>query len=150
MAARWSGCGSDLERTLFLFTTQLSLCTVPPAVRQLVAAQVSLHCYGQPNSGKGRLYVNCGALKEQCGIVKENDFYTKENNKNVEMNTHWSPYMPDQTDRTFFLRNIIAARKRGSVKASLPLLVERSAKITSLPLGQQQLPKKWLKIRGSL
>lgn len=67
------------------------------------------------------------------------------------LNTHWSPYMPDQTDRTFFfLRNIIAARKHGSVKASLPLLVERSAKITSLPLGQQQLPKKWLKIRGSL
>lgn len=55
------------------------------------------------------------------------------------MNTHWSPYMPDQTDRTFFfLRNIIAAKKRGSVKASLPLLVEHSAKITSLPLEQQQ------------
>lgn len=94
-----------------MFTTQLSLCTVPPAVRQLVAAQVSLHCYGQPNSGKGRLYVNCGALKEQCGIMKENDFYTKENNKNVEMNTHWSPYMPDQTDRTFFFKEYYCSKE---------------------------------------
>lgn len=141
MAARWSGCGSGLERTIFLFTTQLSLCAILSAVRQLVAAQVSLHCYGQLNSGRGRLYVNCWALN--ANSVKSWRKMTFIQKKTIKI-LKWTltgvliSLIKQIEHCVFFLRIIIAVRKHGSVKASWPSLVEHSAKITNSALGQQQ------------
>lgn len=53
--------------------------------------------------------------------MKEDDFYTKENNKNIEMNTHWSPYIPDKTDRTlcFFFKDYYCSKETWKCESKL-------------------------------
>lgn len=51
MKQLWTRLGQDTIIVL-LFTTRFSACTIPSVTKPVIAQQVSLHCYTQPNSGR--------------------------------------------------------------------------------------------------